>query len=647
MAIRNKFNQKAQSSLLGQLVDLSIGESINIMNALDFVESAQGFNLTMSPLQRMCIRCFFGIPFDYKPEIPGYDKAIVWDQFRDNILYTFDNEEQLLHYFYNEGRCNIKDWRDIPEQGFNEAALFAGRRGGKSELVAAIGGYALYKLLSIRSPQEHYGLMPGSPIDFTFMAQDDEGSSRLYDKLKERVLHSPFFSPYQKGNGAAEMTFVSEADRGKRDITPTIRVASYPCTTNALRGPSSLFLALDEFAHFRAAKGSSSDEIYESATPATARFKAEGGKGRRESMILSISSPWQRIGKMYELHKLALEKGIASGIFTLRCSTAEMWPDADSPFLHQKYETSQLTWKAEYGGEFLDSSESFVKSIKLKVCVDEDRGNCLQFNPLTMLGRQYFWGFDLGTQNDATALAIGHLEFRENYGIMLIYDYIDRMMVGEEFSGVGIPDLNLGSRPKYIDYTELPLFDIVAWLKAMHNILPCFKGATDQHSGTMVTQLLQINGIDGMELVHLTPAINSTMYFALKGYIDDEHCRFPNVPKFLNEIRQVEAVVAAKYMLRVSAPGEKGAHDDMCDAAALVAWQAMDYLQHEGRLMLDPTGLSFAMQERNAQPPAIIPDITNVPIRDLQMLERQRKIQQNIGFPGHEVVRNPFHRRGR
>jgi hypothetical protein len=646
MAINNqRFNKKSQGSILGKLIAQSIGETSNILNALDFIESPQGFATTLSPVQRMIVRAFFGIPFDYRPEMPSYEKALIWDKFRDNVLYEFDTEAELLRFFYNEGRCNVKDWRDIPTEGFNEAAIFAGRRGGKSQVVSAIGGYALYKLLNIRSPQEYYGLREGSAIDFTFMAAEEEGSNRLYDKLRTDINNAPFFTPYIRVNTNSEMGFVSEADRNKRDIIPSIRVASYPCTTNALRGPSSLFLALDEFAHFRATKDTSSDKIYESATPATMRFLA-GGQGRRESMILSISSPWQRIGKMYELHKHAMDKGINSGIFTLRCSTTEMYPYADSQFLHQKYDISQMTWKAEYGGEFLDSSETYVKGKQFDICVDDERKNIVHFHP-SVLGRQYFWGLDLGMQHDGTALAIGHLEFSDQIGIELVYDYIDRMMVDETFEGPGVPDIGLGERPKYVGYTELPLQDIVLWLKAMHDILPCFKGVTDQHGGSMLVQLLQINGINGMELVHLTPAINSEMYYALKGYIDNKRTRFPNVPKFTHEIKQIEAQVVAKYQLRVKAPEEKGSHDDLCDAVALVAWQAMNYLENDGRLMLDPTGMSFAMQERISKPPAIVGDISNISMRDLKILERQSKILANTPLPGFEIIKNPFHRRGR
>ena len=52
-----------------------------------------------------------------------------------------------------------------------------------------------------------------------------------------------------------------------------------------------------------------------------------------------------------------------------------------------------------------------------------------------MVGVNYFWGFDLGMKNDASALSIAHLEFGGSTGIRLVYDYIDRMMVGEKFEG--------------------------------------------------------------------------------------------------------------------------------------------------------------------------------------------------------------------
>ncbi len=513
-----------------------------------------------------------------------------------------------------------------------------------SQVVSAIGGYSLYKLLNVKSPQEYFSLVPGSPIDFTFLAQDDEGSNRLYDKLREDINRGPFFGPFMRSpGGASALSFVTEADREKRDATPTIHVASYPCTTNAVRGPSSIFLALDEFAHFRSAKGSSSDEVYDAATPATMQFVNPDKE--REALILSISSPLKKVGKMYDLHRLAMEHGVESGIFTLRTSTAEMNPRSDSQFLRREFEKSPMTWKAEYGGNFLESSETYVTEAQIMACVDQERENSIGFN-VKNIGREYFWAIDLGMIHDATALGIGHLEYvGPKRGVELVFDYLDRMMVGEKFTGPGVQN-GLGEE-KYLRHTVLILDDILSWLEYMNNILPCFKGATDQHGGQQLVQLLELKRIYNVELVNLTPAINSQMYFALKGFIENVRCRLPNVPKFITELKNVEAEFTNKYQIRVEAPAEKGSHDDMADVAALVALQAAEWLNNEKHLLLDPSGSSLMANERLGQPAAVMPNMDALSMSDIKTMTRQQKLLKNMGIPGFVSVKNPFHKRGR
>jgi len=638
MGRNERFSNKARTSSLGKAIESVMEKNSSILNAIDFIESSQGFSVHLFPVQRIIVKAVFGVPMDYKEQM-----VPVYDPFCEKLLYTF-TESQYLNFVYNEGRCNIKTWQDMPEEGFNESVIFAGRRGGKSQVVSAMGGYALYKLLNVHSPQEYFGLVPGSPIDFTFMAQDDEGSSRLYDKLREDINRSPFFAPFlASAPGASAMAFITQADREKRDASPTIHVASYPCTTNAVRGPSSLFLALDEFAHFRSAKGASSDEVYEAATPSTMFFN--NPEGKREAMIVSISSPLKKDGKMYELHRLAMEKGGASGIFTMRMGTAEMNPHSSSEFLRQKYSTSMMTWKAEYGGNFLESSESYVTEAQITACTDKDRPNCVSFTTKA-IGRQYFWAIDLGMINDATALGIGHLEFvNPKVGVELVFDYLDRMMVGEKFEGPGVQS-ELGEQ-KYVRHLQLPLEDIMAWLTYMNKILPCFRGATDQHGGQQLVQLLELHRIHNVELLNLTPAINSQMYFALRGFIENVRCRFPNVPKFTNELKNVEAEFTNKYQIRVQAPAEKGSHDDMADVAALVALLAAEWLQNEKHLMLDPSGSSLLQNERAGQPPGLMPNLDAMTMSGIKVYSRQQKIMNNMGIPSFAVVRNPFHKRGR
>jgi hypothetical protein len=643
MAVTNRFSKAAQDSVLGQLVDQQLNQG-DILNALDFIESSSGLNMSLYPVQRVIVRCIYAIPFDYKPICESnkvWKSVPIYDKFRDKLLHEFTGptaEEDYLKWVYDEGRCNVRDWRDLPPNGFRESTVFAGRRGGKSQLVSAIGAFELYKLLHVRSPQEYYDLDEGSPIDFTFLAQDEDGAGRIFAKLREQVNKTPFFKPYLKGGSTTSLGFVTEADRHKTQITPTVNVMSLACTSTAVRGPSSLVLVLDEFAHFRSDKGSSSEEVYEAANPATMQFTHDG---KREALILSISSPWKKMGKMYDIHTIAMEGGVGSGIFTMRVGTAEMNPRADSEFLYNKLKTAPLTWKAEYGGQFLESSETYVSGISIEKCKVE-RDNIIQFSP-ECLGYNYFWGLDLGMKNDATALAIGHLEVTPK-GIMLVYDYIDRMMVGEKFEGPGVPTGDGMNR--YVNHKELVLEEIASWLVYMHNVLPCFRGQTDQHGGRLLVQLLHILGITTMEGVHLNSQINSQMYFTLKGYIDQGLCQLPNVPKFFNELKNVEAEMINKYQIRVEAPEEKGAHDDMCDSAALVALLAQQYLDTDGRLRLDPTGQSLIMQKQASIPPKPILHIEAVSSRDLQVLERMRKISHMSGTNGVKPVVNPYHRRG-
>lgn len=728
-----KFSKEAQrSSAFGRAIQAGLSdENRKLMNAIEFIEGPTGLGVTLRPVQRVITKCIFGVPLDFRPSwadrIPGWGKVQMWDVFRDKLLRTV-TEEEYLHIAYNEGRCNVDDWHDIPDLsetygGYNEACVFAGRRGGKSELVAAITSYKLYLLLNIRSPQEFFGLVPGSPIDITYLAQDEKGADRLFKKLREDVNRCTFFEPFLKDNNSKALTFVCEADRHKRDITPTLTVWSLPCTTNAVRGPSSVFLALDEFAHFRSAKGSTSEDMYVAATPSTGDFhhvqrkyadgKTEVLRGQdqypdaeqdfeetpeaafeeeaqpgpaapgepqediservykeatgairqfqdtevQDSMIFSISSPLKRVGKMFELHKLALDEGAKSSIFTLNCSSAEMNNRLPSKFLKSEYKKGTATFKAEYGGQFLESSESYVTEAAIRTCVDAQwddrglpvegsyRGNAMSFNPHTMLGRNYFWGFDLGMSNDASGLAIAHLEFGGTHGIRLVFDYIDRMMVGEHFEGPGI-NMMPGEK-KYEGFNVLPLEDILRWLQAMNKMMPCFRGGTDQHGGQQLVQLLELNEIRNIELINLTPAINSQMAYALRGYIENKLCSFPYVPKFIRELKLVELEVASKYQIRVHAPLEKGAHDDMADAAQLCAFLAQKWLIEEGNLHLDPMGMSLLMASQMTRGPQPIANLDGVSMQSLRVMERLKKVQTNMGYSSGTAPTSPFHRRGR
>jgi hypothetical protein len=244
-----------------------------------------------------------------------------------------------------------------------------------------------------------------------------------------------------------------------------------------------------------------------------------------------------------------------------------------------------------------------------------------------MINQKYFWGLDLGMQHDGTALSICHWEpLPSNLGAKLVYDYIDRLMVGEG---------------KYEGFKQLPLEDILEWLQKMNDILPCHKGATDQHGGSMLVQLLQTYGINGLDLVHLTSGINSQMYLVLKGLMEQKKTSFPNVPKFHEELKLVEANYMGKYQIRVQAPAEKDAHDDMCDSTALASWVAQQWSIGEGaREFADIMNGWNPANFINGIPKTGL-DLQTSSMADLRSYERQLAIMQKA----NGGVQNPYRRR--
>lgn len=455
-----------------------------------------------------------------------------------------------------------------------------------------------------------------------------------YVELCKQDRHCRFFQPI---NGTiyywSKVTKVVDTGRRSRVIDINVRdshsfltklAAVHNCTTNAVRGPSSYFLALDEFAFYRQQIGSSSDEMYNAASPATMQFKAGGTReGKRESMIFIITSPANKIGKYYTLFKTAMEEGADSSVLAFQCSTAEMNPRSDTPFLKKQYKDNPEKFRAEYGGEFLDASGSFTPATVIDACIDTERNNIEILVP-EMVGHKYFWGLDLGMKHDATALAICHWEGGQN-NAWLVYDYIGRMMVGEA---------------PYEHVTELPLDDVLAWLKHMNDLLGCYKGATDQYGGSLLVQLLTAHDIFGMELVHLTGGINSQMFLTLKSLMENQQIKFPNVPLFISELKLLEATYSNKYQIRVAAPDEKGAHDDMADAAALAAYVAQNWAINEGKREIGDIMLGI--------PQNVMPGIIrgggwdmNASLSHLKSVERQLKMQ----LSPYGAVQNPWRKR--
>ena len=184
MPPQGKFNKAARQSTLGRIVGERILDSKSQLDAIQFIEGKEGLAVKLYPVQRVCVKAIFGIPFD---KYPGM--VPVWDKFRENLLYRF-TEAEYLQWVYDQGRCNIGDWRDLPPDGYKEADLLVGRRGGKAldveELIPTPKGFVRNGDLKsgdfVLSPsgkpvQIKYAHMPFRSL--VYKVQFDDGTSTL------------------------------------------------------------------------------------------------------------------------------------------------------------------------------------------------------------------------------------------------------------------------------------------------------------------------------------------------------------------------------------------------------------------------------------------------------------------------------------
>lgn len=317
------------------------------LNVIEFAESGLGMvsGIKLYPIQQTLLKIIFGVPLDFQPQT-----IEVWDDLHETKLYTL-SEYDYLSMCFDEMKCNYGDWRMLPAEGFNEAHLFQGSRGGKSTLLMVSIAYKLYRTLLLGDPQRFFNLCPGSVIDLSLVGMDSSGVRRMHESLHDYYINrTEIFAPYLAAyNPGRSIGFFTEADRLRKNRYPSVNIGAYPCTANVRRGPASIGLFYDEFAHYTKA-----DDLYCASTPATMNYRNESGD---HSLIMSVSSPWHTNGKMFDLHDMAFS---LRSIFTHNETTATLNPGAPYMHLRQQKEKGNKYFDCEFGGKFLHGSKTMT-----------------------------------------------------------------------------------------------------------------------------------------------------------------------------------------------------------------------------------------------------------------------------------------------
>jgi len=388
-----------------------------------------------------------------------------------------------------------------------------------------------------------------------------------------------FFRPYLANNTQSYVRFQTPSDverfgpfaEHQNPNSATIKVTFKSCVAKGLRGAGNICIILDEFAHFTDGTQSSAKTIYDAVRPSLSAFTAKDPDTKQpvnpddpsEGRMIMISSPLGRQGKFYEQFQRGFAGGVDSdNILSIQAPTWEVNPTLAPGEFAGNYASDTVTFYTEYGGEFTDATRGWIRnSADLLRCIEPT------LRPRTSAPARtpHFMGLDFALQNDATAVAIGHLDSDGR----IVVDLVDKIVAGEG---------------RYSDFEGRLDFDAVAdWV---HNLCRKFlitEGMFDQWCGIAFEQALAKRGLSQLKKHDFTRPLTSQVFKNFKDMMFEQRIQLYNWPvpddgrehcEYIEELLTLQETVHNKYTSSVEAPQTKGFHDDQSDALVRMVWLA-------------------------------------------------------------------------
>jgi hypothetical protein len=282
---------------------------------------------------------------------------------------------------------------------YNELAVNAGQRSGKSILVAMLSSYITHQILKVQRPTEVLGIGDNTILHGTFVAlTQKQAMDTLWEPYYGYLLTSPWFQKYHALIREYERKYGVEVMK-IRDTFVLYRHRSlvvYPAGPDkrVLRGRTRIFSATDEIGWFDNNEASakvktSAREVHIALDRSLLTVRAEEQRQIAADFDLAftgynfnISSPSHARDKINELVRLS--QG-SEKILGLHAPTWKMNPKISQESLSENFKNDPVgTWR-DYGAVAPLSANPFITQMDMINDALRDKGrNLVQYNTAIM-----------------------------------------------------------------------------------------------------------------------------------------------------------------------------------------------------------------------------------------------------------------------
>jgi hypothetical protein len=279
-----------------------------------------------------------------------------------------------------ETYCQCTGRTVAPTKQAREAHVIVGRRGGKSQTLAALAVFTG----CFGSFREYTS--PGEMCKIPILASDREQSGNILGYVRSMLTEIPMLRTMVKNSTADSFEL-------KNGLTISVQTASF----RGARGFSSPLILCDESAFWYNEGSANPDvEIHRALKPAMATIP--------NSMLISASSPFAKKGVLWDAYQKYYGKDSdvlvwKAPTLTMRKATPRLQAEID-----EAYTSDPAAASAEWGAEFRSDISSFVDLETVLKCVDAG----VKERPFDKSIRYSAFVDPSGGSSDSMTLAIGH-----------------------------------------------------------------------------------------------------------------------------------------------------------------------------------------------------------------------------------------------